>query len=157
MHGSAKLTLAKGDAKRLKRYQHYVRPLLDPSGTKPEFLLLPGGKPVTQMTHLLHKLEEFGHSCKDSCNLMSETVCLYTDRLYTAGPPFALGILDLQRKGTTNIQYGVSRYYHCIYYQSSNTGLQLYISIIIIIIFIIIVRDLFQERANKLLQPVSCN
>ncbi len=59
MHGSAKLTLAKSDAKRLKRYQHYVRPLLDPSGTKPEFLL-PGGKPVTQMTHLLHKLEEFG-------------------------------------------------------------------------------------------------
>ncbi len=35
IRGSAKVTLAPGDARRLQKYHTYIRPLLDRSGTNP--------------------------------------------------------------------------------------------------------------------------
>ncbi len=58
--GSAKLTLASGDAKCLVRYYRHIRPKLDPACWNDCFLLLPGGKPVEQVYQVMRKLEVFG-------------------------------------------------------------------------------------------------
>ncbi len=67
--GSAKLTLAPEDAKRLDRYYRHIRPLLDPAVTHQEFLLLPGGKPVktsvsdNEKTRKVWQTRTFGDLC----------------------------------------------------------------------------------------------
>ncbi len=55
--GSAKLSLEREDARRMTKYYRWIRPQLDPTGTNPTFLPLPGGRPITSGNKLLRKLE----------------------------------------------------------------------------------------------------
>ncbi len=53
IRGSAKVTLAPGDARRLRKYYQYICPLLDPNGTNPKFLLQLRRKSITKVNQML--------------------------------------------------------------------------------------------------------
>ncbi len=61
IRGSAKVTLAPGDARRLRKYYTHIRPLLDRSGSNTKMLLQPRGKSITKVNQMLQLLsKEYG-------------------------------------------------------------------------------------------------